>query len=159
MYEVRRPSFRLSFVSDEAEIPFPTASEVLGRVRSAARWDEATIRPEQTNFPRMHISWHSGAGFNVHCFEDEVSLGNFLVKGLNFSPPSVEINLSGQALERWPCELFVAEAHAMEALEYFLDNAKPNPALCWTGTGDFPRETLWEGHEQRDAWERSHRTP
>lgn len=158
MREDRRPSFQLSFVSDEADIPLPTASEVLGRVRSAAPWDEASIRPGQADFPRVHISWHSGAGFNVHCFEDEESLGQFLVKGHDFSSPSVEINLSGQTLERWPCELFVAKQLAIEALEYFLDDGKLNPALRWTGTGDFPRETLWEGREQREAWERSHRT-
>jgi hypothetical protein len=25
------------------------------------------------------------------------------------------------------------------------------------GTGEFPRETLWEGREQREAWEHTHR--
>jgi hypothetical protein len=37
-------------------------------------------------------------------FENDQSLGHFLVNGHDFSPPSVEINLGGQALERWPRE-------------------------------------------------------
>ena len=155
----RRSSFQLSFVSGEAETPVPTASEVLARMRSIAPWDEASISPEQGDFPRVHISWHDSAGFSVHYFEDEQSLGQFLVSGRDFSRPSVEINLGGQALERWPCELFVPEVLASEALEYFLDRAGPNPSLSWTGTGDFPRETTWEGREERKAWERTHRTP
>lgn len=157
MREDHRPSFQLSFVSSEAEMPMSTASEILGRVRSVAPWDEASVCPEQADFPRVHISWHSRAGFNVHCFEDDESLGQFLVTSRDFSPPSVEINLGGQTLERWPCELFVAEPLAIEALKYFLDDARLNPALCWVGTGEFPRETLWEGREQREAWEHTHR--
>ena len=117
------------------------------------------IQARQGEFPRVRISWHDSSGFVVHCFEDERSLGQFLVNGRDFSLPSVEINLGGQALERWPCELFVSEALASEALEYFLDHAALNPLLSWTGTGDFPRETIWEGREEREAWERTHHSP
>lgn len=106
----------------------------------------------------MHITWHDPAGFNVHCFENEQSLGQFLVAGRQFSTPSVEINLGGQALEQWPRELFVPEALAIETLEHFLEYGDLEPSLCWTGTGDFPRQTIWEGREQREAWERTHRT-
>ena len=158
MSENHRPSFRLSFVSSEAAIAVPSASEVLARVRSVAPWDEASICRAQTDFPRVHISWHNSEGFNVHCFENERSFGQFLISSHELSPPSIEINLGGQTLERWPRELFVSEALATEALEYFLDYAEPKPSLCWTGTGDFPRETIWEGREGRQTWERTHRT-
>ena len=155
----RHPSFQLSFVSGEEETPVPEVSEVLGRVRSAAPWDEVSISPGEDDFPRVHISWHGSAGFSFHCFEDDRSLGRFLVNARDFSLPSVEINLGGQALELWPCELFVSGALASAALEYFLDHAGLNPSLSWTGTVDFPRQTIWEGHEEREAWERTHRTP
>ncbi len=158
MSKNRRPFFQLSFISSEAGIAVPSASEVLARVRSVAPWDEASICPARSEFPRVHISWHDSEGFNVHCFENEQSLGQFLVNGREFSPPGIEINLGGQVLERWPRELFVSEALAAEALEYFFDYAEPKPSLCWTGTGDFPRETIWEGREERQAWERTHRT-
>ena len=155
----RRPSFHLSFVSGEPETPVPAASEVLRRVRSVAPWDEASISPEEGDFPRVHIAWHDSAGFSIHCFENERSLGQFLMHTGDFSPPSVEINLGGQALERWPRELFVSEALAGEALEYFLGHAKCNPSLSWTGTADFPRETIWEGREERETWQHTRRTP
>ena len=142
-----RPSFRLSFLSDEADAPAPVVSEILGRARSAAPWDEASIYPAQGDFPRVHISWRSDAGFTVHCFEDERSDGEFLVSERALSLPSVEVNLGGQALERWPRELFVPTALATEALEYFLDRAKRKPSLFWTGTGDFSRETLSKGRK------------
>lgn len=76
---------------------------------------------------------------------------------LEFSAPSVEINLGGQALERWPRELFVSEDLATVALEHFLDYGELKSSLCWVGTGEFPRETIWEGREEREAWERNSR--
>ena len=156
MSENRQPVFRLSLVSSEVEIPKPTASDVLARVRSAAPWDEACICAAQGDFPRANISWHDSKGFNVHCFENDHSLGHFLVNGNDFSPPSVEINLGGQALERWPRELFVSEEIAAEALKYFFEYAQLKPSLSWTGTGEFPRETIWQGREEQEAWERTH---
>ena len=157
MNENHRPFFKLSFVSvsSDARIAPSSASEVLARVRSVSPWDEASICPAQGDFPRVHISWHDSEGFNIHCFENEQSLGEFLANRPQFSPPSVEINLGGQALERWPRELFVSEELATEALEYFLEYAKPKPSLSWTGTGNFPRETIWEGRDEREAWERT----
>ena len=120
----------------------PLTWKLLARLRSAAPWDEASIHPAEREFPRVHISWHQGAGFNVHCFENELSLGQFLVTGLEFSPPRIEINLGGQALEPSPRELFVSEVLATEALEHFLEHGEVKPLLSWIGTGQFPRETI-----------------
>ena len=156
MSENRRLSFRLAFISTETEISDPVASEVLARLQSAAPWDEASISPAQGDFPRAHISRHASEGFNVHCFENEQSIGHFLVNRRDFSPPSVEVNLGGQALERWPRELFVSHALANEALEYFLEHGELKASLSWTGTGDFPRESIWQGRKEREAWERTH---
>jgi hypothetical protein len=67
------------------------------------------------------------------------------------------MNLGGQAVERWPLELFVSEELATETLEHFLDHRQLDPLLCWVGTGQFPREAVWEGPEGREAWERKNR--
>jgi hypothetical protein len=53
--------------------------------------------------------------------------------------------------------LFVSEDLAIEALEHFLDHGELKPLLFWIGTGQFPRETIWEGCEEREAWERTNR--
>ena len=42
-----------------------------------------------------------------------------------------------------------------QALNYFLQHGKQDPALEWIRIDGFPRETLWEGREQRLAWERA----
>jgi hypothetical protein len=72
-----------------------------------------------------------------------------------FSTPSVQVELGGQALERWPRELFVSAEYASHALNHFLDHGKQESALEWVRIDRFPRETLWEGREQRLAWERA----
>jgi hypothetical protein len=157
MTDTLRHSFRLSFILSASPLVVPPSSEVLSRLRSAAPWDEASLHPADSDFPRAHISWRQAAGFNLHCFENDLSSGQFLVSRLEFSAPSFEINLGGQALERWPRELFVSEDLATEALEHFLDHGELKPLLFWIGTGQFPRETIWEGREEREAWERSNR--
>ena len=43
-----------------------------------------------------------------------------------------------------------------QALEYFLKNRGLKPSLSWTGTGEFPRESIWQGREEREEWERKH---
>ena len=157
MTENHRQTFWLSFISSASQLVVPPTGELFTRLRSAASWDEASIHPPESDFPRVHMSWHPAAGFNVHCFETEQSLGQFLVTGPAFSLPKIEINLGGQALERWPRELFISQDLATEALEYFLDHGELKPSLCWVGTGQFPRETIWEGREEREAWERNNR--
>ena len=149
-----RHTFRLSFISSTSEVVVPPPSEVLSRLRSAAVWDEASIRRADSDFPRVHISWRECAGFYLQCFENDVSSGEFLVTRIEFSNPCVEINLGGQTLERWPRELFVSEDLATETLEHFLNYGEVKPLLCWVDTGHFPRETIWEGREEREAWER-----
>jgi hypothetical protein len=77
------------------------------------------------------------------------------VTSRHFSTPSVEVELGGQALERWPRELFVSAAQATEALNHFLEHGTQHPTLEWVRIDRFPRETLWEGRVQREAWERA----
>jgi len=55
----------------------------------------------------------------------------------------------------WPRELFVSAAQATQALNHFLEHGKQDPALEWVRIDAFPRETLWEGRAQREAWERA----
>ena len=75
----------------------------------------------------------------------------------HFSPPSIEVELGGQALERWPRELFTSAERATQALNHFLESGKQDPTLAWIRIDRFPRETVWEGREGREAWERANR--
>lgn len=152
----RRERFRVSFLTSDAPMPIASATGLLADVRSRPAWDGALVEAEDVQFPRVTVDWHDGQGFVLHCWEDETSSGDFLVTRREFSTPSVEVELGGQALERWPCELFSPTAYATRALEYFLAHGAKDPALEWVRTDGFPREILWEGRVQREAWEREH---
>ena len=60
----------------------------------------------------------------------------FLVTDFEFYPPSIEINLGGQALERWPHQLFVSEDLVTEALGHFINQGELEAVafLDWYGT-------------------------
>jgi hypothetical protein len=148
-------AFRLSFVTGETELPIPPASEILARLRSGPVWDGASIAPADDQFPRLHIEWHEGHGFVMQCYEDEHAWSDLLVAGPRCGPPTIEINLGGQTLERWPSELFVPEELARQALVCFLATGDQDVALHWVRIDAFPRETIWEGREGREAWERA----
>jgi hypothetical protein len=138
-------------------MPIPSVSGLLTGVQSRPVWDGASISPADAQFPLVHVDCHEGHGFVLQCYEDEESSSYFLVTSQHFSPPSVEVELGGQALERWPRELFVSAELATQALNHFLDYGKQDPALEWSRIDGFPRETVWEGREQREAWERANR--
>jgi len=150
-----RNTFRVSFIMSETPMPIAWASELLTEVQSRPVWDGASISPADAQFPLIHLDWHEGHGFVLQCFEDEESWSYFLVTGLQFSTPLTEVELGGQALERWPRELFVSAELATQALNHFLDFGKQDPALEWIRIDAFPRETLWESPEGREAWERA----
>ena len=152
----RVDALRLSFVSGDTELPMPSASEILARLRSSPAWDVASIAPADEQFPRLHVDWHEGSGFVIQCYEDEQSWSDFLRTDPRCSDPTIEVNLGGQALERWPRELFVPEALACQALDHFLASGTENPALHWIRIDAFPRETIWEDRAGREAWERAH---
>ena len=150
-----RNAFRVSFIMSEAPAPIASASALLSDVQTRRTWDGASISPADAAYPRVHLDWHAGHGFVFQCYEDEESWSDFLVLSRSFSTPSVEIELGGQALERWPRELFVSAAQATQALNHFLEHGKQDPVLEWVRIDAFPRETLWEGRAQREAWERA----
>ena len=148
-------AFRLSFVTGETALPIPPASEILARLRSGPVWDGASIAPADDQFPLLHVEWHEGHGFVIQCYEDEQAWSDFLLTGVCFAPPTIEVNLGGQALERWPAELFVPEELADQALDCFLATGKQDRALQWVRIDAFPRTIIWEGREGREAWERA----
>ena len=150
-----RNRFRASFIMSEAPVPIPSASELVRDVQSRPVWDGASISPADADYPRVHLDWHGGQGFVFQCYEDGESCSDFLVTSRHFSPPSIEVELGGQALERWPRELFVSAEHATHALNHFLERGNQDPALEWVRIDGFPRETVWEGRAQREAWERA----
>lgn len=156
-----RDSLQLCAVigDDLVEKAAPPAPELLAMLREGEIWGEASIYPKAVDFPRALISFHEGYGFVVQCHEDEHSWSDFLVTAEEMSRPQVDIQLGGQALERWPPELFVPESLAAEALRWFLDFGRQKPDLRWVRIDRFPREIVWQGREEREAWEKSRRSP
>ncbi len=150
-----RHEFRASFIMGDAPMPITSVAELLADVQSRPVWDGASISPVNADYPRVHLDWHEGNGFVLQCYEHEESSSDFLVMSRQFSTPSVEMELGGQALERWPRELFVSAERATRALNHFLNHGQQDPTLEWIRIDGFPRETLWEGREQRLAWERA----
>ena len=150
-----RNGFRASFIMSDAPIPITSAQDLLADVRSRPVWDGASISPADAEYPRVHVDWHEGHGFVFQCYEDEESWSDFLVMSRHFSTPSIEVELGGQALERWPRELFVSPELATEAMNHFLERGKQHPALEWVRIDGFPREALWEGRAERETWERA----
>jgi hypothetical protein len=144
-------AFRLSFVTGETALPIPPVSEILARLRSGPVWDGASIAPADDQFPLLHVEWHEGNGFVIQCYEDEQAWSDFLRTGVSCGPPTIEINLGGQALERWPSELFVPEELADQALNCFLATGKQDRALQWVRIDAFPRTIIWEGRQGREA--------
>ena len=147
------PSFQLSCVSSSDALPVPRVAELLARLRSGPAWDEMSICRAHDQYPSLHLAWQADRGLVVHCFEDADSAGHFLVESATMTAPEVEIVLGGQALERWPRQLFVSNRLAHDAVEFFLCTGRRNTILDWVTTGGFLRETVWEGRDQRLAWE------
>jgi hypothetical protein len=116
-----RSKFRASFIMSDAPIPIASAQDLLADVRSRPVWDVASISPADAEYPRVHMDWHEGHGFVFQCYEQEESWSDFLVTSQGFSPPSIEVELGGQVLERCPRELFVSAEQATQVLNYFLD--------------------------------------
>ena len=145
--------FRYSTISDGfADQPARSAAELLAKIKGAPAWDDLCVSSESSDFPRANLSWHEGQGYVFQCFEDEKSVGYFLVQKKTLTEPQVDIVLGGQAQERWPRELFVGAALAIEALDAFLELGKQKSTLHWVRGDRFPRATVWEGRTGREAW-------
>jgi hypothetical protein len=135
----------------------PPVDELLIKLQAGAISGEAVIHPMTGDFPRAMIDWHTGHGFVLLCFDSDPSPGHFLTRGPVISRPFVSIVLGGQAMERWPPELFVPEELAAEGLHFFLGTGQRKPSLEWVRADKFPREVVWEGRAGRVAWEQRQR--
>jgi hypothetical protein len=147
--------FRLSAIVDDQylEMDVPLVDELLAKLRAGEISGEVVIYPENGDFPRATIDWHPGHGFVLLCFGGETSEGHFLTRGRVTGRPSVEIVLGGQAMEKWPPELFVSRELAADGLRFFLETGQRKPGLGWARVDEFPREVVWEGRAGRSAWE------
>lgn len=154
-----KPGFHLSaIVGDQyPQMEVPPVDQLLARLQAGEVSGEAVIYPTTGDFPRAMLDWHAGHGFVLLCFDNAASLGHFLTRGPVTSRPSVSIVLGGQAMEKWPPELFVPEDLAADGLRFFLDTGQRKPGLSWTRLDQFPREVVWEGHAARSVWEESQR--
>ena len=135
----------------------PPVEDLLVRLRAGEVSGEAVIYPSGADFPRAMIDWHPRHGFVLLCFDSDASRGHFLTRSAVTSGPSVPIVLGGQAMEKWPLELFVPTELAADALRFFVDTGCRKPDLPWTRIDAFPREVVWEGREARRAWEERER--
>ncbi len=133
MTQPPREPFQLSAVIGDrlVETKAPPAVQLLGMVRRGEIWQEASIYPTTAEYPRASISFREPHGFVLQCDEDESCVSDFLARADDLSDPHIDIELGGQALEGWPPELFVSEALATEALEWFLGSGKQKPDLRW----------------------------
>lgn len=109
---------------------------------------------ELVQYPIMHIDWHRDAGFVVMVFETPESDGFYPITGRKTGKPTVQIELGGQALEKWPRELFVPRETAAAVFETFLRTGRQDSSVTWVANDAFAREVLWETEPQRLAWER-----
>ena len=150
-----KTGFRLSAVvgGQYPEMELPSVAELLTKLQSGEISGEAVIYPISRDFPRAMIDWHTGHGFVLLCFDSDVSRGHFVTRGPVTSRPSVSIVLGGQAMEKWPPELFVPEDLAADGLQFFVDTGRRKPVLEWTRIDRFSREVVWEGSTGRNAWE------
>jgi hypothetical protein len=150
-----RIDFRLSAIIGDGypEIEMPPVEDLLSKLRNGEVAGEAVIYPLDADFPRLMIDWHSEQGFVLLCFDGDTSIGDFLIRGPVTSAPSVPIVLGGQALEKWPPELFVPTELAADALGFFIDTGRRKSDLFWARIDAFPREVVWEGRDARRAWE------
>lgn len=117
--------FRISFLTEDDPVDMKSVSAILERVRTGPHWAGGYISPADAQFPLLNIEWKNGFGFVIQCYEDEASLSDFLLASPVCGPPAVEVELGGQALERWPRELFVSEGPAQQALGHFLSTGQP----------------------------------
>ena len=109
---------------------------------------------ELVQYPIMHIDWHEDAGFVVMVFENRESDGFYPIASTKTGKPKVQIELGGQALERWPRELFVPRETAAVVFETFLRTGRQDSSVTWVANDAFAREVLWETEAQRVEWER-----
>lgn len=150
--------FRYSTLSGPKNAVVPSMSDLLDIARGLPKWDAVILVADGTDYPRADLTWHDGHGFVLQCFEDGQSWGFFLAEPGEFSEPEIEIEMGGQALEKWPRQLFVGSEFAREALEAFLADGRQKPALRWVRTdGGFPRQIVWDERGGREAWEKQRR--
>ena len=129
--------------------------ELLNVARGLPRWDAVIVTVGDQQYPRLHITWHDAYGFVVHCFEDKDSWGFFLVEALSFSPPEIEIEVGGQALEKWPRQLFVASERTPPSSEPFPGDRKAERNLQLGANGCVSSPSSLGDCCGRLAWEKS----
>jgi hypothetical protein len=129
--------------------------QLLSRLEAGEAFDISVHSVDELiQYPILHVDWHTNAGFVVMVFEDAESDGFYPITGAKTGKPEVQIELGGQALERWTRELFVPRETAAAVFETFIRTGRQDPAFTWVANDAFARKVLWETEAQRRAWER-----
>lgn len=144
---------------EEISAEHPDVAGLLARLQAGEAL-ELSVHPvdEMIQFPMMHVDWHREAGFVVMVFEDEQSIGFYPTSDVPTGAPEIQIELGGQALEKWPRELFVPLEMAIRVCKTFIATGRQDRSVPWVANDAFAREIIWETPAQRAAWERKQRS-
>lgn len=133
------------FRIDHLDATSMSPEALLTRLSDPDTWPEASVHPPVADFPRLGIERHPGMGYSILCHEDERSIGYLAARRAITTSPAIAVNLGGQVIERWPPELFLAEADAAEVLRRFWATGRQHPSFAWIRLDGFEREVLHEG--------------
>jgi len=121
------------------------AHQLLSRLEAGEAFEISVHSVDElVQYPIMHIDWHRDVGFVVMVFETPESDGFYPITGTKTGNPQVQIELGGQALERWPRELFVPRETAAAVFETFIRTGRQDSSVTWVANDAFAREILWE---------------
>ena len=129
-----------------------STESLLARISDPRNWPEASVHPPEADFPRLGIEFHPDVGYSILCHEDERSLGFLAATQTATSAPEVPVCIGGQVVEKWPPELFLAEAAAATILDYFFVSGRQHPSFAWARLDHFERELLHEGPGVYEFW-------
>ena len=158
----RKPNLSLEVLRqggfEEADISSVDVAEILAEIERGDAWELSVHPTEQfPQYPHLHLDWHRGFGLVVMAFEHEQSIGYYPIIGTDCGPPEVVIELGGQALEKWPRELFVPKDVAVQALQTFLRTGRQDLSFTWVANDAFEREVIWRDRAERSEWEKQQR--
>jgi hypothetical protein len=128
-----------------------TPQKVSGMLRAMLKrpsWQGVIVSPNEPfgengkgQVPRISIEWFPNFGYQMHVIELSIS-SHFVATSNNLSKPEVYVELGGQGQELWPPEMFVALEIAEQAIHYFLEIGKRDPALKWIAIDGFDRVSV-----------------
>src|ERR1043166_8853088 len=143
------PALEISALANGGFKEFPAdparVHQLLSQLEAGEVIELSVRSPDKlVQYPIMHIDWHASAGFVVMVFESPESDGFYPIIGTSTCNPEIQIELGGQAIEKWPRELFVPRETAAAFFETFLKTGRQDSSFTWVANDVFAREIIWE---------------